>query len=760
MVRFAPQPEEPTSAIARPKALPVFGLILVACVSTSLVAPLEARVVRVEILERTAFAEGRSFGTVGPYERIRGRLHYAVDPRHPRNAAVVDLKLALEGRLRSDISEIAGGRIRERLGGDPRNASGEVEFAGDFLLLKPVDLSRGNHRLLYGVTNRGTPLMLAFLNSGQPAADPSSSEHAGNGWLMREGYSLLWTAWNWDVEKVEERPLRINLPVIVDESGSPLTGKVNAELEVVSQDGIRFLRLAWGGSRCYPAAAGHERDAVLTVRDAPDAEPAVIERSRWEFARVDPGGEIVPDPYHVYLPAGFEKGRLYEVVYTAAGPRVVGLGLAAVRDAISFFRFESRDAAGREQPLVLNGRPDPRYAYIFGLSQSGRFITHMIHQGFHIDEQDRLVFEGALPLVGGGGKGGFNFRWAQTTHHPKHLEGNGFPADFFPFNYTENGVEQFDPLAPAGRRHGDILAAAKREGKIPKILICNHELEYWTRSASLVHTDVEGSGDVTPHPNVRVYMINGARHGTPGGSRFSPEAEHAIGQIDQRPVGRALVRALDRWVSQGVLPPPSRVPRMAAGELLTAQEHARRFPAIPAIEVGSLTFPAVRHPGRNLQPARLDYGPRFWTEGIQDIVPPAAFGPRYRTLVPAFDADGNGLGGIRLPDLEVPLGTYQGFNPRRTGTGAEDYLTPFLSSFWPFALTRQERVALGDGRLSIEERYPSQAAYVERVRAAAWGLEAEGFLLEEDVLRIVGLAESLQWPPVPTDAPPYWRTRE
>ncbi len=737
----------------------LLGLVWFSCMVPPMSADLAARVVRVEILERAPFAQGMPFGTVGAYERIRGRLHYAVDPRHPRNAAVVDLKRALEGRLRADVSEIAQGRIQERLGGDPRNASGEVEFSGDFLLLKPVDLSRGNHRLLYGVTNRGTPLMLAYLNSAQPSSDPTTLEHAGNGWLMREGYSLLWTAWNWDVEKVDDHPLRINLPVVVDEAGEPLKGTINAELEVVAQEGVRFLRLAWGGSRCYPVAAGQEQNAVLTVRDAPDGGREVIERSWWSFARIDAEGRVIPDPYHVHLPSGFEKGRIYELVYTAAGPRVVGLGLAAVRDAISFFRFETRDRTGQEQPLALAGKPDPQYAYIFGLSQSARFITHMIYQGFHLDEQDRMVFDGALPLVGGGGKGGFNFRWAQTTHHPKHLEGNSFPADFFPFNYTEAGVEQYDPLGPAGRRHGDVLAAAKREGKIPKILICNHELEYWTRSASLVHTSVDGTADITPHPNVRVYMINGTRHGSPGGSRFSPEAEHSVGQIDQRPVARALVRALDRWVSHGVPPPASRVPRVAAGELLTAGEHAGRFPQIPALEAAGLTFPGVRHPGRNLQPPRLDYGPRFWTEGIQDLVPPVAFGPRYRTLVPAFDADGNGIGGIRLPDLAVPLGTYQGFNPRRAGTGAEDYLTPFLSSFWPFAISRQERLARGDGRLSIEERYPSQSAYVERVRAAAWALEAEGFLLEEDVLRIVDLAESLEWPPVPTDGPPYWRVR-
>lgn len=717
---------------------------------------LEARVARIEILERAPVAAGHAFGSVGPYEKIRGRLHYAVHPAHPRNAAVVDLALALDGQLRSDLSRIEDGRMLDILGGDPRNPAGEVQFAGDFLLLKPVDLSRGNHRLLYDVNNRGNPLMLGFHNNAPAASDPSTLEDAGNGWLMREGYSLLWSGWNWDVERADETPLRINLPVVVAPDGSPFTGPIQAELDVLGQDGILFQPLAWGGSRSYAVAPGTEAEAVLTVRDSPTGSRRIIPREDWDFARIDREGQVVSDPRHVYLKAGYEKGRIYDLVYTAIHPRVVGLGLTAIRDAMSFFHFETADDLGTPNPLVLGGRPDPLYAYIFGLSQSGRVITHMIWQGMHIDEQDRMVFEGARPHVAGGGKGGFNFRWAQSTHHPKHFGGIEFPADFFPFNFTPEGLEQFDPLGIPDRRYGDVLAVAKREGKIPRILICNHELEYWTRSASLVHTDVTGSADVVPHPSVRVYMINGARHGAPGGSRLSPETEHAIGPVDPRPVGRALLAALDRWVSQDLPPPADRVPRIAAGELVSAEVHGRLFPALPASQFGDLVFPAARHPGRNLRPLRLDYGPRFWSEGIQDRVPAVAFGPPYQTLVPAFDSGGNGIGGIRLPEVAVPLGTYQGFNPRRTGTGGEDFLTHFQSSFWPFARTREERISRGDPRLSIEERYPTKAVYVEQVRRVARGLRLEGWLLEEDEQALVDQAEAMVWPPVPTENPPYW----
>ena len=241
----------------------------------------------------------------------------------------------------------------------------------------------------------------------------------------------------------------------------------------------------------------------------------MIPREDWQFAVITPGGQPRFDPVHVYLPSGFKKGQLYELIYTAKHPRVVGLGLAAARDAISFFHFERADDLGTVNPLAPDGQPDAQYAYIFGISQSGRFITHMIYQGFHVDERNRMVFEGARPHVAGAGKGGFNYRFAQTTHHQKHLQGNYFPADHFPFHYTRDGELQHDPLGQAGRAHGDVFAEAKRLGKTPKVLITNHEGEYWTRSASLVHTDVEGRQDARLHPLVRVYMVNGVRPAWP-----------------------------------------------------------------------------------------------------------------------------------------------------------------------------------------------------------------------------------------------------
>lgn len=694
-------------------------LVVLAAVSAASFAPVVvAEVERIEITSREVFADGAEFGATGAYEKIRGRLFYAVDPADPANAAIVDLGLA------------------------PRGADGKVRFVGDFLLLKPVALDKGNGRLLYDVNNRGNLYVLRHVNGGSRTNDPSTLDDAGDGFLMEQGYSILWSGWNWDVASGDHR-LQIDLP-IATEDGRPIRQRIAAEIvNSFSTRPLASMPLAWGNSRCYPAIDPEDNSsAVLTVRDAPAGPRHRIPNEQWSFSRWEDGVSI-PDPTSLSVDWGVQPGKIYELIYDAQNPRVVGLGLAAVRDAISFFHFDATDRFGNPNPLVIRGddgvpAPAMELAYIFGVSQSGRFITHMLWQGLHVDERGRMVFEGARIHVAGGGKGGFNHRFAQTTHHPSHLEGNYFPADHPPFNFAPDGV-------PGGN---DVLAEPKRLGAVPKIIVMNNALEYWTRSASLVTTDLEASADAEWHPEVRYYMTNGAPHGA-ASSRHPTYTEHERNPLSVAPLQRAMLVNLDRWVSDGAEPPPSRYPRIDRGELITATAHAAGFPAIPG----------MRHPGRNLQPPRVDYGPRFWTEGVFTIVPPEMEAP-YPTLVPAYDDDGNGVGGIRLPELTVPLGTYQGWNPRSRAAGAPDFLTRFDGSFWAFAPTEAARLVSGDPRPSIEERYVDHQDYVDRVAAAVAELEADGFLLEADAEELVELAGRLHWPPEPIDAAPFWRLDE
>ncbi len=658
-------------------------------------ASARAEVIRLEVASREPFAGGMTFGPVGPYEKIRGRLLYSVDPANPANASIVDLKRAPTGR------------------------SGRVVFAGDFVLLKPGDLTRGNHRLLYDVNNRGNLGVLARLNRGEGTNDPTTVAHAGNGFLMRQGYSILWSAWNWDVHPGDGR-LQIDLP-IATEGGRTITGRVVAEIVVDQRADVQPF--AWGNSRCYEVVdASTNREASLTVRDEQRAPRVEIPRDRWRFA----------DSTHVRLYGGFEPGRIYELVYTAKDPRVVGLGLAAIRDAISFFRFSVRDEAGTPSPLVLTSadgtaRPDPEKAIIFGISQSGRVIQHMLFQGLHVDEAGRMVFEAAMPHVAGAGKGSFNHRFAQTTRHPSPLEDHQYPADFFP----STTVPDFDPVTG---ETGDVLAVAKAMGKVPFLMYTGTSTEYWTRAASLLHTNPAGTKDAAVDERVRIYFIAGGQHGI--AAARDRVFENLPNRLDHSPPLRALFLALDRWATTGTPPPRSLYPRIDRNELVTAAAYAESFPRIPGSRV----------PKGNLEPPRLDLGPRFKTEGIIDKQPPA-FGPAYATLVPAPDADGNDRGGIRLPDVEAPLGTYTGWNLRPPATGATGQLARWSGSFFPFAATEDERRQAVDPRPSLQNRYPSKADYVKRVDAAAEDLRKQGYLLDEDARAIVERARGLPWPP-------------
>jgi hypothetical protein len=656
---------------------------------------LRAEVVRVDITSREPFAGGTGFGGVGAYEKIRGRLVYAVDPENAANARIVDLKLA------------------------PRDLRGRVGFSADFALLKPVDLSKGNHRLLYDVSNRGNLGILARLNRGEGTNDPSTAAHAGNGFLMREGYSILWSGWNWDVLPGNDR-LQIDLPVATD-GGRTITGTVVAEIVVDERTDVRPF--AWGDSRCYEVVdATANRDATLTVRDEQRAPRVEIPRERWSFA----------DATHVRLEGGFEPGRIYELVYVAKDPRVVGLGLAAIRDAISFFHFSTRDAVGTPSPLARTGaegtpRPDPEKAIAFGISQSGRVLNHMLFQGLHVDEAGRMVFEAAMPHVAGAGKGSFNHRFAQTTRHPSPLEDHQYPADFFP----STTVPDTDPVTG---KTGDVLAVAKEMGKVPRLMYTGTSTEYWTRAASPLHVSPDGTRDAGVDEHVRIYYIAGGQHGI-AASR-DRVYQNRPNPLDHSPPLRALLLALDRWATTGSPPPPSLYPRIDRGELVTAAAYAASFPRIPE----------ARPPKGNLEPPRLDLGPRFETDGIIDTQPPG-FGPAFATLVPAPDADGNDRGGIRLPDVAVPLGAYTGWNLRPAAMGAEGALARWSGSFFPFAATAEDRRKSRDPRLSIAERYRDHADYVRRVSATADGHVKQGYLLAEDARALVETARHLSWPP-------------
>ncbi len=649
-----------------------------------------AEVTRIEVLGRAPLAGGRAFGAAGAYERITGRLHYAVDPDNSANARIIDLRLA------------------------PRDAAGRVRFSGDFIVIKPVDAGRGNGRLLYGVNNRGNLILLNVFNDAPWSNTPGSAAGLGNGFLLERGYTLLWSAWNWDVLAGGGR-LQIDLPVATDD-GKAITGAVAAEITVDHAADVRPV--AWGGSRGYAPADPEEPGARLTVRAAPGDKRRDVPRRRWRF--VEPSG-APSAPVSIRLEGGFRPGMLYELVYTAKAPRVVGLGLAAIRDALSFFRYAAADRAGTPNPLAVEGakgpEPAPRTAIIYGFSQSGRVIQHMVMEGLHVDEAGRSVFDAALIHGAGAGKGSFNHRFAQTTRHPSHAEDHLYPADFFPFTTTA----QRDPVTGAS---GSVLARARKAGRVPFLFYLSSATEYWTRAASLLHTDVTGRRDIAVDPRARLYVVSGAQHtAAAGGGRGI--FENCANPLDYRPLARALLVALDGWALEGREPPASRHPRLEDGTLGPVSVYRRRFPALPGL----------RLPTSSLRPPRLDLGPRFAEQGIQDFVP-ARRGRPFATRVPLPDRDGQDRGGIALPAVAVPLGTYVGWNLRRKEFGAPSRLGRWQGSFVAFPATEAERRASGDPRPSIAGRYGSRARFLESTRAAAAALQRRGLLLPGDLAAI------------------------
>ncbi len=666
--------------------LVVFLLFLLSCNIS------RGEVVRIEIDRRVPFAQGHCFGRTGAYERISGRLHIEVDPANPANAVINDLDHA------------------------PRNARGRVECWTDFFLLKPVDPCRGNGCLLYDVNNRGNKLALGTFNEARNN-DPETLADAGNGFLMRRGYAVLWCGWNGEVVEDGKNRLLAGVP-IAKQHGRAVSGKAHVEICVDEPVKSRaFFWSPWGTADAFPAASLDNAHATLVMRPR-RGEPAIeIARDRWAFGRWE-NDKFTPDPKHLYVKDGFRPGWLYDLVYTARDPRVSGLGLAAMRDCVSFFRHKHQSRASLVNPLGGH----IKRAYVFGISQSGRLSNYFIYSGFNTDESRAMVFDGALIHVAGAGKGMFNHRFGMATMYGTQHMGNLAGSEMFPFAPGP----QSDPLT--GRR-GDTLTRAKAAGHVPKMIYTQSSTEYWSRGASLLHTDVEGKRDLKLPPNVRVYLIAGSQH-LGGGAHTKGICQQPRNTLNDRPpILRAMLVALDRWVQEGRQPGPSRYPRIDDGTLVDLQTFNKAFPSIPGVGL----------PKKYYRPRRLDFGPRFESQGIADIVPPKA-GPEYNTLVPAVDADGNEIAGIRLPDIATPLGTHAGWNLRAKAYGAEYALAGLHGTYLPFAVTEKQRAESSDPRPAVHRRYPTADIYLARMTESALKLQEQGFLLPEDVVAILNEA--------------------
>jgi len=610
--------------------------------------------------ERPVF-EGTEFGAVGPYERLHGIVFGELDPTHPLNAGIVNVDRAT------------------------RNARGHVEYRSDFRILKPLDLDRGNGCLVYDVPNRGNQPIMPRLNG---APDGGHPQHAGSGFLMRRGFTLVWSGWQGDVPPGNDR-LTAHFPMIPGIAGMVREEFIAENTGLLGDNNIQELSdERFVGALVYPVA--DPNGATLTVRQR-EADP-----------RVTPPGLAwrLIDDRHVEITRpsapGFDRGAIYEFIYRARDPIVMGIGFAAIRDLVSFLRYATTD-----NPLAPQGRPQIRRALGFGISQSGRVLRDLVYLGFNQDLAGHRVFDGILPVVAGSRRTCINWQFAQAGRYSRQHEDHSYGDDQFPFSYPT----LTDPIS--GRTDG-ILQRARDAGVCPKVLHLDTESDFWQARSSLVATDPSGA-DIAMPDEVRIYTVSGVPH-----APFRPLTKPVM-QLPGNPLGygafmRALLVALFEWVEHGTAPPDSRFPSREDGTLVPLGEARRTFPRLPGVN-----FPSV------LNELRLR----------DHSVEPPRESTAYPVFVQRADADGNALGGIRHPLLEAPLATHVGWSLRAKGYGEGELFT-IQGSMIPFAQTEAERLQGDDPRPSLEARYASRDAWAARLTEAVDRLVAGRLLLAED----------------------------
>jgi hypothetical protein len=616
-----------------------------------------AEVTRVDIRSRADALAGRAFGNAGAYEILSGTIFFEVDPSNPHNRIIVDLEKA------------------------PRNARGRVEFSSDIVVLRPKDSARGNGVLLFDVVNRGNKSLMQVFSRATRATDFSTEKEFGDAYLLKQGYTLVFVGWQHDIEPGKSL-VGFSAP-IATENGNPIRGWVR--MSFTSDKPVSSYAYSAGyNTASYRPVNVNDRAYRLTEREGTFAPARLIPRDDWAFARVE-GTSVVPDPASVHLKSGFKAGLTYELAFETQNPPVAGLGMAAIRDAASAFKYGSNQIASG------------KLAYMYGASQTGRLIRQLIHEGFTIDESGRKTFDAAFIQTGAVGFGSFNERFAQPN------ELGPFTQTKFPFLYRTT----IDPVT--GREDG--LGTLIPAGMEPKLFLVDSSSEYWDRGrvAAMRHTTMDGSADLEDAPNVRSYQLASTKHGA---GSFPPQnngGQFPENTNDYRWAQRGLLAALDAWARNGVEPPPATHPNLRDSSLIAHREF--RFPVIPGVQ----------------QPTFVPGGYRA------DVPAPYSAMP---FLVPKVDADGNDLGGIRLPIVAVPLGTLTGWQFRSPQIGAPGTLIPMAGMFIEFPKTKADRDRTKDPRLSIAERYSSRADYVNRVREAATKLADQRFILRDDVQAI------------------------
>jgi hypothetical protein len=599
----------------------------------------QARVTRIEITVREPLAGGLEFGAAGSYEKLRGKAYFEVDPADRHNSAVFDIDRA------------------------PRNASGKVEFSADIYVLKPVDQRKANGTLLVEVPNRGSKFSLAYLMNdvlpGGNLNNPSTPADTGNGFVMQRGYTLVWVGWSAGVLPGADR-MSADFP-IATENGRPLTGMAwSVFFDGDGAGGTPFTRPLSGSAtfRSYPAVSTDPAvsNAELRVRPSDSSRtgaPEVVEGDLvppdlWSFAKCPEGPPGTPSTTDICVHQGFQKHLVYEITYTATGSPVSGLGYLTTRDFVSFLRSRGPDLSGNPNPVM-----GVEAVICHGISISGQYLRDFIYQGFNEDEQGRRVCDGVFIHAAGAHKATLNYRFARDPNATPFLgqhAGRNNPDLTFPMAYDV----RLDPIS------GRVDGILKRPTTDPRVFHTDTSTEYWQRRSSLTDTDESGTADLLQSRNIRKYVFTGTQHlpqkgAAPNYGTLNRKCEQLSNPTHAGFLARALLVALDDWVTRGLEPPESRAPSLRDGTLTTPDQASTRFPSIPGVTYNG----AFNASGAN------DFGPRVvQNSGVIDLRFPRSLST-HRVLVPRVDVVGNDLGGIRHPFIEVPTATITGWSLRR-----------------------------------------------------------------------------------------------
>ena len=682
----APFPRAPESTTRKLSRLGIATLLASSALWVATDA--QARTTRIQILNRTIAFGGYSFPGVGQYEVITGIASGEVNPTNPQNSLITDIQLA------------------------PKNANGNVAYQHNFYILKPLDLNKGNRKMMYEPPNRGGKTYQTLNNTPSGGNDPAALTDPAvlkDSFLWTRGYTTVWSGWEHNLGQLTGFTATANFPVARDPGNTTITGP---SYEYIVTGGASFALQYAAASETQGAP-----DAVLTHRVHLNDPPQVVPNSGWAYTD---GNRTA-----IKLTTGnFTNNDIYEFSYIAKDPIVNGLGLAAIRDFNSFLRYSTQDDNGTSNPIF--GYTDRIYTETS--SQPGRTLNDFVHLGFNEDENHKKVFDGMMQWIAAGDGLNMNYRWSQTKRTNRNRQDLLYLEGLYPFA----NVPTFDPISNTSDWR---YKRCEQTNTCPLAMEFYSANEYWVKAGSLMSTDPTGTEDLPDHPMTRLYLLSSKQHGGAGNPTSRGACQQFLNPLDSAAVQRALWIDLDEWSTRGVRPPNSQVPKLRDGTLV---------PPLPQSAVGFPSIPGVTYTGLKTTRYRLNYGPDFYQTFIPTINPPVitppyednpANGPIYPSYVPKTDSDGNDIAGIRLPELVVPLATYTGW-ALRSGAWANDGCEA-SGQYIPFAATMAARVAAGDPRPSVQERYPSWGLYRQQVIKAVDDLVRNRFLICDDTQDIV-----------------------